>query len=174
MPKADVCLHCHVSRGSIITSRGHNHLHKAQAATFYQHMTPSMDFEMETNISVSNRCRVVGIEGENHSKTVAETPFVSTDPISSAPRHQRMSPGTALPGYAQHHLHLQHLWRHLGLEGPSKGEKWCYRVPFSPCSHLSAVLSHPSLSPPAAWDSRSLCIVLHLIAFTDLSKHVQQ
>lgn len=124
-------------------------------------MTPSMDFEMETNISVSNRCRVVGIEGENHRVRLWLKLLLSSLTSSPLlPKQPRMSPGTALPGYFQHHLPLQHLWRHLGLGGPSKGEKWGYKVPFSACSHFSAVVSHPSLPPPSAWDSRSLCIVL--------------
>lgn len=124
-------------------------------------MTPSMGFEKETNISVSNRCHVVGIEGENHRERLwLKLPLSPLTPAPLLPRQPGMSPGTALPGYFQHSLHLQHLWRHLDLDGLSKGEKWCCRIPFSACSHLSAVVSHPSLPPPAAWDSRPLCIVL--------------
>lgn len=116
---------------------------------------------METNISVSNRCHVVGIEGENQRERLwLKLPLCPLTPSPLLPKQPRMSPETALPGYFQHHLHLQHLWRHLGLDGPSKGAKWWYRIPFSACPHLSAVVSHPSLPPPAARDSRSLCIVL--------------
>lgn len=143
---------------------------QAQAATFHQHMTPSMDFEMETNISVSNRCRIVGIEGENHRVRLwLKLPLSPLTPSPLLPKQPRMGPGRALPPPTPA----------APLEPP--GFRWSIQrrkvVPQGPVllpalTSLLWYLILPSLllQPGTAALCALSCL---LIAFTDLSKHVQ-
>lgn len=130
-----------------------------------------MGFEMETNISVSNRCHVVGIESENHRGRLAETAFVSTDPVSSAPQTSkdeswdsfaRLCPAPSAPA--------------APLEAPGfrrsiQRRKLVPKGPFLPL--LSPLCSGVSCFPPSSCSSGQQ-VPLHCPAFNCLYRPFQE